>query len=219
MEEDIRWINLGFVNAYLLKANDGYILIDTGIAQSWSRLKNELRRAGALPDRLKLVVLTHGDFDHSGNCAGLQSQYHAQVAIHPGDAEIVKTGLALKRTARSLPGKLFVRLTGLMRGSFHTFQPDVLLEDGQDFSQYGLAARVIYTPGHTRGSIAVLTDSGHLFIGDTFGNNRKLSRADYVQNEQELQKSIQRLQGLQASMVYPGHGEPFAFEKLSRIES
>jgi hydroxyacylglutathione hydrolase len=217
MIEEIRRINLGFVNAYLLKIDTGYILIDTGISQQWSHLESELLASAALPDQLKLVILTHGDFDHSGNCAELQRKYHLKIAMHTGDAGMVKAGMPAKRRSKSYSGKILVRLTGMMRGSFHKFQPDILLEDSQDLTGFGLDGRVIYTPGHTKGSIAILTTDGMLFPGDTVANRRKPASADYIQNELELDASLAKLKGLNARTVYPGHGEPFGFEKLASI--
>jgi hydroxyacylglutathione hydrolase len=214
-------IDLGFVNAFLVPADDGFILIDTGVAQQWKRLEAELLRAGCLPDRLKLVVITHGDADHAGGCARLQRQYRAQIAIHPADAAMVKTGVAARRTGRTIAGKVMILLEPFagVFGRFDTFQPDILLEDGQTLDAYGLAARVIHTPGHTKGSIAILTEDGQLFIGDTVSNRTRPDLTPFIENRNELRDSIGLLKSLDARMVYPGHGNPFSFESLLSIEA
>jgi hydroxyacylglutathione hydrolase len=217
MNEDTQVIDLGFVNAYLVKADDGYILIDTGVAQQWTRLETELLQTGILPSQLKLILITHGDFDHTGNCAEFQQKYHVKIAMHPGDVGMVKTGTHVKRQAKGLLGKLFLWLGMRMGGDFRTFEPDILLKDGQELTEYGLAARVIHTPGHTKGSITVLTADGRLFAGDTVANWSKPDGAPFIENAQELQDSIKILKGTKARMVYPGHGKPFAFEALDSI--
>ncbi len=74
MNEETQHIDLGFVNAYLVKAGEGFILIDTGVPQQWARLEAVLLAAGCLPDKLKLVIITHGDIDHTGNGARLQQK-------------------------------------------------------------------------------------------------------------------------------------------------
>jgi len=56
---------LGRVNCYLVKADAGYVLIDTGVSNHRAALEQELINAGCQPGNLKLVVLTHGDFDHT----------------------------------------------------------------------------------------------------------------------------------------------------------
>ena len=220
MSEEIQLINLGFVNAYLLQAGDGYVLVDTGIAQQWDRLEKELLKAGCLPSKLKLVVITHGDRDHVGSCAKLQTKYKAKIAMHEADVAMVKSGKPLQRQTHGLMAKLFQLVGRLMsRGAgFETFQPDVLLKDGQSLSEYGLAAQIIHTPGHTKGSIAILTGTGHLIVGDTFSNRGKPGIAPYIQDMQELRESVAKLKRLRATTVYPGHGKPFQFSALSSLE-
>jgi len=58
-----------------------------------------------------------------------------------------------------------------MSGKFECFQPDLVMEDEQELADYGFAAKVLHTPGHTKGSIAILTDDGKLFVGDTLQPN------------------------------------------------
>ena len=106
----IQVINLGFVNAFLIPAGDGYILLDTGVPQQWARLESALLAAGCLPDRLKLVVITHGDGDHTGNCLRLRDQYHARIAMHPADSAQVESGVIPDRITRTHTGKLFLML-------------------------------------------------------------------------------------------------------------
>jgi hydroxyacylglutathione hydrolase len=217
MDKEIQIVDLGFVNAYLFKAGEGYILIDTGVRQQWPTLEQNLLQAGALPEHLQLVIITHGDFDHTGNCAELQNKYHARIAMHADDVEMVKTGLSRKRQARNLVGKIILGLGRLTRGNFQTFQPDILLQDGQSLEEFGLLARVIHTPGHTKGSIAILTTDGQLFVGDTLSNRRKPGSAGLIENEQELLNSLKILKGLQAQTIYPGHGKSFGFDEMAAI--
>jgi glyoxylase-like metal-dependent hydrolase (beta-lactamase superfamily II) len=58
--------------------------------------------AGCLPDKLKLIVVTHGDFDHVGNCAKLQQKYKSRIAIHKEDSQLVEHGVLLKQKVRTL---------------------------------------------------------------------------------------------------------------------
>lgn len=216
MSTEIRVIDLGFVNVFLVKTGDGYILIDTGIGQQWGKFEAELLQIGCLPDKLKLVVITHGDGDHTGNGAQLQHKYQAKIAIHAADRAMIETGLELKRTSSSFLGKIFLMLGKLASGGSRlaTFHPDVLLEEGQSLVVYGWAARVMHTPGHTPGSIAILTEAGELFVGDTFSNRGHPAVAPFIENFGELRASVIRLKGLDAKIVYPGHGKPFAFEAI-----
>jgi len=214
-------IDFGFVNAYLVETGDGFVLIDTGIGQQWRRLENELRKAGCLPGKLKLVLVTHGDFDHTGNGARLQREYQVKVAMHRDDVAMVQTGVTTDRQTRGLAARLlWLAGTLLRRGSpFATFEPDILLEDGQSLDSYGLKATVYHTPGHTKGEIAILTSQGQLFTGDTVSNNSgHVAVAPFVDDFAQLRNSVAALKGMKANVVYPGHGKPFTGDALMAVE-
>ena len=100
MPEEIVTIDLGFVNAYLVKSNGGFILADTGLASQWAKLSGALKSAGCAPGLLKLVVITHADMDHAGNARRLQAEWKAPVAVHGADAATLRSGEAPKRRGR-----------------------------------------------------------------------------------------------------------------------
>lgn len=211
----IKVINLGFVNVFLLKEGGNFVLIDTGLSFSWKKLESELISAGALPDKLKLVILTHGDQDHSGNCKRLKEKYKTNIAIHRDDYSIIETGFSGKRKVKHLSQRLMFSVFSFL-GKFrknelnnNKFTPDIYLNDEQSLAEYGFNAKIIHIPGHTRGSIGVLTDQGDLFAGDIFVNRKKPEIAPIVENEEDLKKSIERIKGLDVKTVYPGHGSPF----------
>jgi hydroxyacylglutathione hydrolase len=218
VNERIRAIELGFVNAFLVEAEGGFVLIDTGLGRHWERLEAELQSLGCLPGRLKLVLITHGDVDHTGNCAKLQEKYKVPIAMHAGDAVMAESGVAAKRKVRTVLGRVILWLARLrMReAAFDGFKPDLLLRDGQDLSEaYGFKAKIVHIPGHTKGSIGILTEEGDLFAGDTLMNIRKPDIAMFIEDPEELKNSIDKLKGLKIKRVYPGHGKPFLMEQLS----
>jgi len=83
---------LASVNCYLIKTDCGFILIDTGISKNRSDIEKELQNAGCEPGDLKLIVITHGDSDHTGNCAHLRGKYGPRIAMHQGDLGMVQRG-------------------------------------------------------------------------------------------------------------------------------
>jgi glyoxylase-like metal-dependent hydrolase (beta-lactamase superfamily II) len=214
----IKIIELTFVNAFLVKVNEGFILIDTGLSMHWEKLDSELILAGCLSDKLKLIILTHGDFDHTGNCVRLQEKYKCRIAMHKDDSFMVENGLSLKRKTRTLQAMLFSLIRKLFRKkfAFDKFIPDIYLTDGQNLNEYGFNAKVVHIPGHTKGSIGILTGDGDLFAGDTFTNRRKPEVANYIENPMDLKNSIDRLKMMNIKMIYPGHGKPFEFEQIVR---
>ncbi|MGD0583959.1 MAG: MBL fold metallo-hydrolase [Bacteroidales bacterium] len=215
--EEIKTIGLTFVNAYLLKVKENFILVDTGLAMHHEKLESELTSAGCLPDRLKLVILTHGDLDHTGNCAMLQKKYGCKIAMHEGDVPMVRDGVMIRRKVRSLQSRIFFLIRKLFRKKFvfDSFSPDILLTEGQRLNDYGLDAIVIHIPGHTKGSIGILTAEGNLFAGDTFTNRKKPATANLIENQDELNESLSRIKNMDIKMVYPGHGSPFDMKLIS----
>jgi len=222
MADQIEVVDLGMVNAYLLKAGDGFVLVDTGLPTKWDPLVSHLKASGALPDKLKLVVITHGDLDHTGGAARLQKEYNARVAIHPADADQVEKGAMLEREMTNPVFKVIMKLRRLrMRGSmpaYPTFTPDVLLSDGESLEPYGVDATILHLPGHTPGSIALLFPNGDIIAGDTVSNMIRPGTSPFVHDRQAMAASLDKLKSLDLKTIFPGHGKPFSADKLEKIK-
>jgi glyoxylase-like metal-dependent hydrolase (beta-lactamase superfamily II) len=209
------------VPGYLITARDGYVLIDCGDVSDRPVLEKELALAGVRPGKLKLVLLTHGDFDHTGNAAFLQQKYGAKIAMHAQDAGMVTHAtMGWGRKAQSDRVTLFGRLIMVIarlfvsKDSFEAFTPDVFVEDGQDLSEYGVDARVIGLPGHSRGSIGLLTAGGELFCGDLLMNMFRPELHFLIDDLADCSASVEKLRALPIGTVYPGHGKPFQLQQF-----
>ncbi|KPL76920.1 hypothetical protein ADN00_10000 [Ornatilinea apprima] len=207
---------MGAVNSYLIKNPAGQILIDSGSPRARKALREQLTSAGCEEDRLRLVLLTHGDFDHIGNAAHLRACCGVPLAMHREEACMAERGdmFANRQKPSALVRVLVPFFTGF--GRAERFCPDVLLEDGSDLLPYGLDARVVWLPGHSRGSIGVLTANGELFCGDLFENREAPTLNSLLDDATAAQASAARLAGLNIQRVYPGHGQPFTWEELKK---
>jgi hydroxyacylglutathione hydrolase len=204
-------LRFGSVNCYLIKTDSGCILIDTGCPNSRAELERELE---AECGGLKLIVLTHGDFDHSGNAAYLRKKFGAEIAMHRDDAGMVERGDIF---GGRQGGNFFFRMMAplLFRfGRSDRFKPDLYLEDGDDLAEYGLEARVLHIPGHSRGSIAVVTVGGQLFSGDLVVRKNRPVRNSIIDDPAAASASLEKLKGLKINTVYPGHGRSFPAELM-----
>jgi glyoxylase-like metal-dependent hydrolase (beta-lactamase superfamily II) len=201
-------LGLGTVNCYLVQAASGFVLIDTGAAKGRARLEAALASAGCSPGDLRLIVLTHGDFDHTGNAAYLRDRFGAPIAMHSDDAGMAQGDMFSNRTSGNALMRLIAPL--LFRFSRSSrFEPDIYVEEGDDFSEYGIDARVLSIPGHSQGSIGVLTAGGDLFCGDLLENAGEPSTNSIMDDEVTCDASIEKLDGFEIDTVYPGHGDPF----------
>jgi hydroxyacylglutathione hydrolase len=214
MSYEITGIYGKIANCYLVKTGTGFILIDTGMSFGRGTLVKTLEKAGCKPGNLNLVVITHADFDHTGNCAYLRKKYGTKIAIHRNESPAVETGRMLlnRKRKQSFFNRTMMYLMGFL--IFRRFKPDIYLEDGESLSAYGLDARVYHFPGHSQGSIGVLTEEGDLFCGDLLVNGNGPETSSFYDDTEQLKQSVARLKTLKIRTVYPGHGRPFPPEEF-----
>ena len=216
MNESVLRLAFQMVNAYLVRAGDGFILIDTGFRSNRKALDAALIGAGCGAQDLKLVVVTHGDADHASNAAFLRQKYGAKIAMHRAEVDAVESGnMFQSRGPLSPMRRLLKPVMSLFRlKKVDRFTPDVLLIEGDRLTQYGFDATVYHVPGHTRGSIAVLTADGAFFSGDFLENRTRPSMATFVDDAAVLRAQFERIKAMNIQTVYPGHGKPFALAAI-----
>jgi glyoxylase-like metal-dependent hydrolase (beta-lactamase superfamily II) len=206
---------LGSVNCYLIKTSSGFILIDTGGSNKRADLLNELNRAGCTPGTLRLIILTHGDFDHIGNAVYLRATFDSKIAMQAGDIGMIEHGdMFMNRKKGYLLLRMMVRIFFRL-GTSNKGTPDVLVDEGYDLTEWGFNAEILSLPGHTKGSIGILTADGDLFCGDLLENISKPSCGSLIDDGAEARESMEKLRKRQITMVYPGHGTPFPMSALS----
>ena len=202
-------LRMGRVNCYLIHSDSGFVLIDTGGSNSRKELLKELERLGCKPGSLRLIALTHGDFDHTGNAAYLRAAFGGVIAMGADDLGMAEQGDMFVNRKR--PNTLIQRLIPVLSGfgKSERFTPDVFLADGDDLTPYGVDARVISLPGHSKGSLGILTASGDLFCGDLLDNTKQPALNSLTDDMATANASLQKLRGMAIRTVYPGHGSPF----------
>jgi glyoxylase-like metal-dependent hydrolase (beta-lactamase superfamily II) len=213
-------IDLEKVNCYLIETEKGFILIDTGFSKSRSTIDAFLSNKGIAAENKKLILilLTHGDFDHTGNAKYLKEKYNSKIAIHNDDIGMVEYGdIAWNRNMNiflRILGKLMTILLGMQLKKEDRFLPDIVLENEQKLDDYGLDAEIIALPGHSKGSVGVLTKDGHFLCGDILENLEQPDQAKMVSDTNDMKQSIEKIGALEFEYVYPGHGRPFEKKEL-----
>ena len=207
----------GSVNCYLVKTNTGFILVDTGSPNNCKELERRLEQFGCNSGNIHLIVLTHGDFDHTGNATYIKKKYDTKIAMHSEDSQIVERGdMFLNRKKGNFVQSWIVKaLFGFSKSQ--RFKPDLEITDGFDLTEYGLQAKVIHIPGHSKGSIGILTADGKLICGDLLENTDKIDNPKINSLMDDLEtanKSINMLKTVEVDIVYPGHGQPFMMKSF-----
>jgi hydroxyacylglutathione hydrolase len=203
---------LGISNAFLLRGSRN-VLVDVGSHCNSAALVQALRRANVDPGEISLVLHTHGHWDHCAASRASRLDMTAPIAIHTADAAMLRSGV----NNWLVPTRLTARLIKpLVDRRFQGVEPDVFIEQEISLEEYGVDARVIFTPGHTAGSISVITGDGEAIVGDMMmgghlGGVIFSHRPRYHYFAEDLnavRSSIKKLMGHSLTKVYVGHGGP-----------
>ena len=205
---------MGTVNCYLVKTDTGFVLIDTGASNKRAELESALASAGCKPGNLDLIILTHGDFDHISNAAYLADKFGTRIAMHKDDVGMAEHGdMFWNRSS----GNALIRILAPIFYRFrkaNRFRPDIYIEEGYDFSEHGFEAQALSIPGHSKGSIGLLTVGSDLFCGDLLENSGQPATNSIMDDSAACEASIQKLHGFEINTVYPGHGSPFPMDSF-----
>lgn len=158
-----------YVNSFAFVDPDGSVtLVDCGMGKAPRRIVEGLAAMGKHPRDVRRIVLTHAHFDHAGGAAEMTRVAGLEgVDVHELDAEYIRTGTRPARDTSLTSGRLLERFDD---GQFAATGVSTELHDG-DVISVGGGLRVVHTPGHTPGHIALLhEDSGVLITGDSIWN-------------------------------------------------
>jgi glyoxylase-like metal-dependent hydrolase (beta-lactamase superfamily II) len=208
------------VNAYLVAEPGGVTIVDAGVPGLYRDLPQELASMGRTMADIRALLLTHGHTDHIGFAERLRAERSVPVSVHEADAALARGEVPnpAKGYGPMKPGPLmkFLWYT-LLRGGLRTphLGEVATFGDGATLDVPG-SPRVILTPGHTPGSAALLFGShAALLVGDAFATyavttgRRGPQVAPFTADRAEAVASLSSIEGIDADLVLPGHGDPW----------
>ncbi|MFW9923605.1 MAG: MBL fold metallo-hydrolase [Candidatus Thorarchaeota archaeon] len=211
---------LGGTNIYLLKIKDGFIQIDAGRKSSVEKYFQFLKKNNIEPNEIKLIIVNHAHSDHVGALKVIQEATKAKVLIQENDKESLIQGKNAAVEPVSITGRV---LTSIMPKSMHYFdpvQPDIVIKDNFSLKEFGLNATIFHTPGHTKGTIAVLDENGNAFVGCNaqgpplrFSPGLPASAIDI----NKVIESLEKLVAKGAKIFYVAHGKPIKRETIEKV--
>ena len=215
-------MNLGNTNCFVLQEK-GTILIDTGGPKQAAKFKRELDKASIKPEEIKLILITHGHFDHIGSAQEIRSMTGAKIAMHEADKENLEKGQVQFPPGVTGWGRFLMsilnRLKSMIR--FPSSPVDIVLKDEEiSLEEYGIPGRVIPTPGHSVGSVTVLLDTGEAFVGDMAMNGLPMRLGPglpiFAVDLPRLKESWKTLLERGAKTIYLSHGKPISADVIRK---
>ena len=132
------------LSAILIAGNAGLILLDGGLEQSAAVIDANIRKLGFKTEDVKLIVNSHGHYDHAGGIAALQRASGATVAASPSGAD------ALQRGENTTDDPQFG--FGKADNGFPPVKNVKVIKDSEVLRVGNIAITANFTPGHTPGS-------------------------------------------------------------------
>lgn len=174
-------------NSYLISYNDRGIIVDPGGISD--KLDENIRKLNSID----YIILTHGHFDHILEVKRYQNLTGAKIVIGKDEKDFPMDN------SLNLCSEFYKK-------GINNFSADILLKDGDTLNFNDKEIKVIFTPGHTIGSVCYCLDN-NMFSGDTLFRG-KVGRTDLATgNENDMLNSLKKLYDLETDYsVYPGHG-------------
>lgn len=181
---------------YLIDTDKGVYLIECGTTEGYQDCLKNICSVGHDPKEVKAIFGTHGHYDHVGAAALFKRDFGCKLYLNEHDKQQVEAGDNIATTADLLYGS-----------KFPPCKVDMLLKDGDVFDFGNMKMEVIYTPGHTQGSVCYalyIDDLNVLIAGDTiYGGYSSFIGSD----ETKWRKSLDRLCSRHFDLMVFGHSQ------------
>lgn len=190
--DNVYYVGICWVSAWLITSPNGHVLIDTLYGPYTSQMLSNIRALGFDPKDIKLVVVTHGHFDHAGGIGQLKSE------LSPG-VRFAMTKEGWREGAEE--AVLHPRFPWKM------IEPDVMLSDGQTVTGGDVAIQAFETPGHTMGTASFAFDArdgARTYRAFTVGG-LALNRIRGPEQVEAFIASLKRIRALTQESTRPVH--------------
>ena len=135
---NLYYVGVSDVSSYLFANPEGHVLLDGAFHESVPLIEANIRKLGFRLEDVRVLLSSHGHYDHAGGLAGIKERSKARLLASPAEAPLL---------ARGGRGDFAFK----DRVPFPPVRTDELLHDGQQVQLGGTALTAHFTPGHTKG--------------------------------------------------------------------
>ena len=216
ISENVNFVGNQIMCNYIIKTKEKLILLDAGLTISALTLEKQIREL-EINLKLESIWLTHSHYDHIGSIPYLLKKFKvAEIGAHPIAKNVLENPKALQliKLLNEESEKRFASYVTLpTEAKFQTFKLSRLFEDGEIFSfEDELSVQIIFTPGHTRDSVAfyILPDKV-LYGGDGLGipTPTGFIQAEFLSNYDDYLSSLYKLQKMDIEILALPHAGVF----------
>lgn len=181
-------------NCYLLPSKDGWLLVDTGLPDTFSQLLQILSQNDISVYEINYLVITHFHPDHAGLTQNLRD-LGTNLIVHEEQVPYMKELNAFYKKNPKANFKDIIMNNILIVSDY---------DSGSLLSSIGIEGELISTPGHSDDSISLIIGEDCAFTGDLPAYALKDSYQDLV-----IEDSWDMICNYRVNQIYPGHGEPY----------
>ena len=195
--DNLYYVGIDFVSAYILTTSDGLILIDATYDRNVDHVLSGIKKMGFDPKDIKFILVTHWHADHFGGAPAIHKLTGATVGMIGEDWDALKTP----------PG---INSDQIWR-----------IKDGDTLTLGDTTLKLFHLPGHTLGVLGIeytLYDNGTPYKGLTFGGNGFNFRG--VEQTEMIIDSTKRVLAMEGMQVNIGNHQTMGkvFERAKRLE-
>jgi glyoxylase-like metal-dependent hydrolase (beta-lactamase superfamily II) len=214
------------VNVHLVKLDDGWMLVDSGIAtdECFSVIEQGMQSHGISWEDLRILLLTHMHPDHVGLADRILKRTSAKLYMHHADvAHLASIANGMKispwfqqaMVEGGVPAELQTKILksfAMMGRNFVALTADCTLRGGETIPVHGGTLQVIWTPGHSAGHVCLYSPEHKFLIsGDHMLNGITPNISWHPDHDTlgEYLSSLEMLNPYEIELVLGSHGRPF----------
>jgi len=218
---------LGMANGFFV-VDDGIIAVDSGSLLGADLFKEVCDTNGIDPRDIKLIAVTHGHVDHFFNAGEMRALTGAPIMCHVNAAESLREGLRPQTAPRTEVGRMILSgppPEGAPVSGIPKVAPDIEVSGTVDLGEWGIAGKLVETPGHSQGCMSFVGDWGDAIVGDLIVEEPGTGAAtlayfayaeDVHEASVEIVDSVKKLLSFEyLNTFYSGHGGPFSRDDVA----